>query len=370
MFERSIRDCNVAVVGGCGFLGSHLVNHLIDDRKCNVVVIDNLVVGRKEFLHPKASFCHADITHSEEYLYGIFQQTRTQYVFNYAAYPYIPDSFERPLHVFTVNANGALNVINAAQRAHVSGILQVSSAEIYGNWTLNGQQDGRNMIQEDDEVHPHSSYGASKAAVDFMVQARWREDRTRCIALRQFNCIGERETHPYVLPEIITQLYKQVDWLPPEGPAEIVSQLLDRIADWTPIPEEGRSPGKTGERHGVVHLGNNSSRDFMYAGDAVAMAVQLLEDGKFGEVYNLGSEESIKVYDLAKAVARILGFTMLDIRQSLHKIRPWEIWHLQSNNSKINEVVTHRPTVTLDQAIVRTLQHYIENKGIWAWEKR
>lgn len=346
MSRRYMDGKPVTVVGGCGFLGSHLVKHLIDDRGCDVTVIDNLVVGRKEFLHPKAKFCHADITHSEEYLYNVFKQTKSRYVFNYAAYPYIPDSFERPLHVFTVNANGALNVINAAARARVEGILQVSSAEIYGNWTLNGQADGRNSIREDDEVHPHSSYGASKAAIDFMVQARWKEARTPCISLRQFNCIGERETHPYVLPEIITQLYRQVSWK----------------------MGESNDPSER-KRHATVFLGNNSSRDFMYAGDAVVMAAQLLENGAFGEVYNLGSEDSIKVYDLAELTGKIMGFDEVSVVESLNKIRPWEIWHLQSNNAKLYEVVEHRPSVSLETAIQRTIQSYTYSGAVWSWEK-
>ena len=303
----TIQDTSVAVVGGCGFLGSHLVNHLINDRNCKVLVIDNLITGKKEFLHPKAKFEYADITGSELYLLKLFTQYKVEYVFNYAAEPYIPASFERPLHVFDINAFGALKVINAAQDAGVKGILQVSSAEIYGD------QDGK--ITEEAPVHPHSTYGAAKAAIDYLIQARWRENKTPCIALRQFNCIGERETHPYVVPEIINQLKKS----------------------------------------NKIRLGNNSARDFQYAGDAVRMAVELLEKGTFGEVYNMGSEETISIYELADLICWLMRREQVEVIPDTKRMRPWEIWHLQSDNTKLYNTIITRPKVSLEDALKRVI---------------
>lgn len=305
--QRVIKNVNVCVIGGAGFLGSHLVNHLIDDRDCNVIVLDNLISGQKKFIHPKAKFIYCDITKSEGVLYKIFKEHKIDYVFNYAAEPYIPVSFERPIHTFEINAMGALMVMNAAQNADVKGILQVSSAEIYG--------DAIGKIDESCPVRPHSTYGAAKAVIDSLVQIRWKEAKTPAIAMRQFNCVGERETHPYVIPEIIKQL------------------------------DSGR----------IVKLGNNSFRDFQYAGDAVRMAVELLEKGQFGEVYNMGSEEGVKIYDLAK----MLGATKVVVDES--RIRPWEIWHLQSDNSKLYSVIDYRPKTSLEEALKLVIKDYEKN---------
>ncbi len=328
---RRIADCDVAVVGGAGFLGSHLVEHLIVDRGCEVLVLDNLVTGRLEFLHPKAHFVHCDITGSERRLFQLFQ--RCDYVFNYAAEPYIPVSFARPLHVFNTNAVGALQVINAAQEAGVTGILQVSSAEIYGE----GRQDSK-PLSEDTPTTPHSSYGAAKAAIDAMVQVRWKEAHTPCIALRQFNCVGERETHPYIVPEIISQL----------------SQHTTNTAP-------------------VVRLGNNSYRDFLYAGDAVKLAVLLLERGSFGEVYNLGSETGIKMYDLAMLIGELMGFRNYRVEKDEERVRPWEIWHLQSDNSKLCKAFgtlgSPIPMVPLRTALQKTIAWFEKNGRKWPWMK-
>lgn len=319
---REIVECSVCVVGGAGFLGSHLVAHLVEDRNCSVLVLDNLSAGRREHLHPAAKFEHCDITKSEGQLLNFFCDNDVDYVFNYAAVPYIPVSFDRPLHVFDVNAVGAIHVINAAQQAGCKGVLQVSSAELYG------EADG--AISEDAPVRPRSSYGASKAAVDAYVQVRWMEAATKAIALRQFNCVGERETHPYVVPEIVSQLAQQT------GP----------------------------ER--VVKLGNNSRRDFMYAGDAVRLAVKLLERGDFGEVYNLGSERAVHVYDLVPMIAEHFGCTAR-VEIDPERERPWEIWHLQSDNAKVRGAVGSFTATPLEHALRLTVEDF-RRRGRWSWQ--
>lgn len=321
--ERKIQGVNVAVIGGLGFLGSHLVDHLIEDRNCNVLVLDNLITGLKKYKHPKAQFIWCDITHSEDELYRIFINEKIEYVFNYAAEPYIPVSFERPKHVVDINFNGAFNVIQAAQRANVKGILQVSSAEIYGDAPPH-------KIDETYPANPHSTYGVTKRAIDDMVQVRWKEAKTPAIAMRQFNCVGERETHEYIIPVIIDQLAKH-----------------------------------EGQREAIIQLGNDSYRDFQYAGDAVRMAAELLEKGEFGEVYNMGSETGIKMYELARRIGKIMGFNKVMVSPDPLRMRPWEIWHLQSDNKKLYSVIETRPEVDLDEALRRTVKFYQDNGNKW-----
>lgn len=318
---RKIKNVNVAVIGGAGFLGSHIVNHLIDDRKCNVVVLDNLIAGKMDFVNKKAKFIWCDITQSESQLRKIFEMYKIDYVFNYAAEPYIPVSFERPLHVFDINARGALMVINAGQDAGVKGILQVSSAEIYGDAP-------KHKIDEKYPATPHSTYGAAKLAIDTLVQCRWKEAKTPVIAMRQFNCYGERETHEYIIPVIIDQVSKTTN--------------------------------------GIIKLGNNSFRDFQYAGDAVRMAVELLEKGNFGEVYNMGSEEGVKMYDLAKIIGKIMG-KKIKVVQDPARVRPWEIWHLQSDNTKLYKTIKTRPSVSFQEGLKRTVEDFKTNG--WLYQK-
>jgi len=336
--SRNINNVNVVVIGGAGFLGSHLVDHLIEDRNCNVIVLDNLISGSKKFINKKAKFIYCDITQSESVLYKIFKDNNIDYVFNYAAEPYIPVSFERPLHTFNINAFGALKVMNAAQEAGVKGILQVSSAEIYG--------DAKGKINEEEPVRPHSTYGAAKAVIDSLVQIRWKEAKTPAIAMRQFNCLGENETHPYIIPEIINQISKGglgISWEEQKSLRNMIT-----VKDWEKEPDV------------VIELGNNSFRDFQYAGDAVRMAVELLEKGNFGEVYNIGSQEGIKMYDLAFKIGELMG-KKVSIFTNQSRVRPWEIWHLQSDNTKLYKTIDYRPRVSLEESLKRVIKDYNAN---------
>ena len=120
----------------------------------------------------------------------------------------------------------------------------------------------------------------------------------------------------------------------------------------------------------VVRLGNNSFRDFIYAGDAVRIAVELLERGEFGEVYNLGSETGIKIYDLAKLIGKVMGFADVRMEVDESRKRPWEIWSLLSSNEKIYAIMDARPPlVSLEESLRRTIRWYEESGRRWPWEK-
>ena len=318
---RQVKNENVCVIGGAGFLGSHLVDYLIEEKNCNVLVLDNLITGLTSYVNSKAKFIWFDIRGDEKELSKILKDNNIKYIFNYAAEPYIPECFERPMHFFDINATAVLKVLNACQEAKIEAILQVSSAEIYGNMT--------GKIKESDPVEPHSTYGVSKAAADGLVQVRWKEAGVPAIAMRQFNCVGERETHEYVIPEIISQLAES----------------------------------------NVVRLGNNSFRDFQYAGDAVKMAVELLEKGEFGEVYNMGSEGGIKIYELAELIGKLIGHDSIQIDVDQARVRPWEIWHLQSDNTKLYSIIDQKPEVDLEEALRRTIDFYYKNNKKWDWKK-
>jgi UDP-glucose 4-epimerase len=315
--NEKIENSKVCVIGGAGFLGSHLVDHLIQDKKCEVLVLDNLITGLTKYVNKDAKFKWFDIRDDENDLAKILEKEEIEWVFNYAAEPYIPECFERPMHFFDINATAVLRVLNASQKAGIRGLLQVSSAEIYG--------DMKGKITEKDLVIPHSTYGVSKMAADGLVQVRRREAGVPAIAMRQFNCVGERETHEYVIPEIIQQLAKS----------------------------------------NMVRLGNNSFRDFQYAGDAVRMAVELLEKGELGEVYNMGSENGIQIYDLAYLIGDLMGHKEIIIETDDSRKRPWEIWHLQSDNTKLYSVIEARPEVNLRDALQKTISYFCENGNNW-----
>ncbi len=244
------------------------------------------------------------------------------------SYPYVPDSYTRPLHVFTTNANGCMAVINAAQEAGCKGILEMSSAEIYAN-----QEFEEGGLTESSRVAPCSTYGCAKMAVDAWCQTAWKERQTPVLALRQFNAIGTRDiTHPYVCPAIFRQLIGQ-----------------------NPVQD------------GVVYLGNNSQRDFIDADDAMRIAIELLEKGDWGGIYNSGSGESHYIYDIAEMIGDIMGFPSVEVIVDESRKRAWELWNLKSNNSKLYETIEYRPRLSFRESLEETIRWYVEEEFTWPW---
>ena len=116
-----------------------------------------------------------------------------------------------------------------------------------------------------------------------------------------------------------------------------------------------------------MNLGNNSFRDFQYAGDAVKMAVELLEKGEFGEVYNMGSEGGIQIHDLAHLIGKLMGHEEVEIVTDQSRVRPWEIWHLQSDNTKLYAAIGQKVPTSLEDALQKTIDYFYANEDKWDW---
>lgn len=321
---RTIRNCSVAVVGGAGFLGSHLVDHLIEDRGCKVLVLDNLSIGRMEYVNKEASFERFDVCGCEDKLASILRKHSVRWLFMVAAIPFVPDGFKQPLHTFENTATVVLKVLNAVQKAEIDGALVISSAEIYGS-SVSG------AISEDTPIRPHSTYAAAKQAADSLVQVRWHEAGIKSLAARQFNSYGPRCLQPLVLTTIISQLAN--------GPN--------------------------------VKLGNDTTRDFQFCTDTVRIWVELLEKGEWGQVVNCGSETCIKIYDLARLVGKMMGHNSINIEVDPDRVRPdkVEVWHLHANCKKLHSIIGYRERVSLEEGIRRTIEWFRRNDSKWDFRR-
>ena len=81
----------------------------------------------------------------------------------------------------------------------------------------------------------------------------------------------------------------------------------------------------------------------------------------------MGSEEAISIYDLAGKIGHWMGFEKVNIETDSERVRPWEIWHLQSDNTKLYSVIDRRPEVSLDEALQRTIRYFNDNGQKWDW---
>ena len=176
-----IAPVKVCVIGGAGFIGSNLVDKLIQ-QGYQVLVLDNFVSGSKENINEKAEWIEFDIRDDYQKLAKILKEHQIQDVYHLAAEPYIPECFERPKEFFEVNAVGTLNVLMACKEAKIRKLMYYSSSEVYGSWP--------GKISEKTPTNPHSTYAVSKLAGDRLCFTFFKEHNLPVIILRQFNCFS------------------------------------------------------------------------------------------------------------------------------------------------------------------------------------
>ncbi|MBU2541443.1 MAG: GDP-mannose 4,6-dehydratase [Candidatus Omnitrophica bacterium] len=321
----NFKNRNVLVTGGAGFIGSSIVRELLKE-KAKVIVYDNFLSGDISNLQDLGSpidIIKGDIL--DKGLTRILKAKRIEYVFNLAAEPYIPHCYYRPQKFFEVNANGALNVLLACRDAKVKRILQYSTSEVYGTAQYI-------PMDEDHPTRPLSTYAVSKLAADRLCYTLHHEQGIPVIILRQFNVYGPRETQPYIIPEIITQLAK--------GPE--------------------------------LKLGNiTARRDLTYVLDAAQGAIALMKCREAeGEVVNLGTGKDWSVEAMAKTCTRLMGYEKAKIVIEKTRLRPLDVSRLQCNYSKIQKLTGWRPKVSLKEGLASTIEHFKEMGNKWIWETK
>lgn len=320
-----LKSKHIMTVGGAGFIGSSLTRELVD-RGANVFVYDNFIYGDQQNIAEISDQIHivdGDILSGK--LYTTMQECKIDYVFNLAAEPYIPHCYDNPEKFFDVNVKGTMNVLWASKLFDVQKVVHFSSSEVYGTSKYV-------PMDEDHPTLPLSTYAVSKLAADRLCHVWAKEHEIPVVILRLFNVYGERESQPYVIPEIITQLSKS-------------SQ---------------------------VKLGNiKAERDFTYVGDAVEAIVELLNnDILVGEVVNLGSNKTYSIEELAHIIGNLLNYDNIEIIVEKSRLRPIDVDRLQCDYSKIRKLIGWIPKTTIEQGLSKTIDWYHENGCEWSWEKR
>ena len=320
----NLKNENVLVTGGSGFIGSSLVRELLKNE-ANVIVYDNFISGSLSNLADvidNIKVVRGDIRRPK--LVDTFTQYDIDYVFHLAAEPYIPKSYDNPLDFIDVNIFGTLNVLMACKEIEVKRMLFFSSSEVYGTAK-------KIPMKEDHPTLPLSTYAVTKLAGDRLCYVFHHEHNIPVLIARPFNCYGPRETQPYVIPEIITQLVK--------GPS--------------------------------VKLGNiNAKRDFTYVEDTVKGALALMESNiPNGEVVNIGSNKAYSIEELANKIGDIMNYEHVDIQVENARLRPLDVDLLQCDNAKISTLTNWKPQTSIDDGLINTINWYLSNDKKWVWEK-
>lgn len=188
----------VLVTGGAGFIGSNLVDRLVEDG-FEVIVIDDLSGGKKENLNPAAKLYKLNICDYDKML-PLFENV--EYLFHLAALPRVQYSIENPIETHIANVNGALNVLTASKEKNVKKVIFSSSSAIYG--------DAKNLpTKENEKSNPLSPYALHKLIGEKYCKLFNNLYGLQSVSLRYFNVYGNRQSGEGAYATVIAKFLEQ-----------------------------------------------------------------------------------------------------------------------------------------------------------------
>jgi len=293
------------VTGGAGFIGSHVVDALVE-RGDDVVVLDDLSRGRTENVNPDARLVTADVRDAEA-VAAAFEQAKPETCFHLAAQADVRVSVARPVFDAEVNLIGTINVLETARAADTHVVFSSTGGAIYGECD-------EGPADEDSPRLPLAAYGASKLAGEEYLATWNRLYGARHVALRFGNVYGPRQD--------------------PHGEAGVVAIFFGRIANGQ-------------ELH--IFGDGRQTRDYVFVADVVA-ATLAAADGPAG-VYNVGTGIETSVLELAEACKRASG---VDAEVVFDPPRLGELARSVLDPGRAEALLGFRPVTSLDDGLNAT----------------
>ena len=266
----------ILVTGGCGFIGSNLVRHLLASPEHQVLNIDKLTyAGNPRSLadlseEPRYQFSQTDICDADA-INSVFKQFQPDWVMHLAAESHVDRSIDGPGEFIQTNIVGTFNLLQSA-RAHYEALtgdahdrfrfLHVSTDEVYGSLGATG------LFHESTAYDPHSPYSASKAASDHLARA-WADT--------------------YGLPILVTNCSN--NYGPFQFPEKLIPVVILKALRGSPIPVYGKG---------------ENIRDWLYVGDHAEALHTVIAKGKTGQTYNIGGNNERQNIDLVRLLCSLL----------------------------------------------------------------
>ena len=303
------------VTGGAGFIGSHIVEHLVG-AGAEVVVLDDLSTGKRENIAPwlaKLTLVEGSITDPKACARAI---AGADHVIHLAAIPSVPRSVADPGRSHDVNATGTLNVLVAARDARVKRVVYAASSSAYGDTAELPKHEAM-------APRPRSPYAAAKLLGEGYCRAFHSSYGLPAIALRYFNVFGPRQNpnseYAAVMPKFVTAALA------------------------------GAAP--------VIYGDGGQTRDFTFIENVVRanLAACLAPPTAFGEVFNIGCGERLSIADLWTRIAALVGNWVAPRHEPA---RPGDVRDSLASLDRATRVLGWRPTVPLDEGLRRTISSF------------
>lgn len=302
------------VTGGAGFIGSHLVEHLVNNGH-DVIVIDDLSTGKREnirhLLHnSRLSFVQGSITSSDfsrEFI------PDADGIFHLAALTSVPRSLQDPVTTNEVNVKGTLNVLVAARDHGVKKVVYASSSSVYGDTAALPRK-------ETMPPNPKSPYAVSKLAGEYYCQVFSELYGLKIVSLRYFNVFGPRQDphsqYAAVIPRFITSILT------------------------------GQPP--------IIYGDGTQTRDFTYVKDVVQANVKAMESDAEG-IFNVAYNQRISVLSILTMIAEEVGVMVNPIHEPP---RPGDIHDSQADISLARRSFGYSPEYSVRSGLRETIAWY------------
>jgi UDP-glucose 4-epimerase len=303
----------VLVTGGAGFIGSHVVDKLIEANH-EVVIVDNLATGYQKNLNSKARFYQLDILDTK--LDEVFSKERPEVIFHLAAQTDVQASLNNPQYDAMVNILGTVNVLEASRKNAVKKIIYASSAAGYGD-------NNALPLKESERIAPLSYYGVSKHTPEHYFPIYQQLYGLEYTVLRFSNAYGPRQIS--------------------KGEGGV-------IAIFTSLLVKDQQPKIFGD--------GEQSRDFIYVEDIALANLKALEKGN-KEIINISSQEKTTVNQLFEVLKQLSNSSQSP------KYMPTRAGEIKENslaNTKAKDKLAWEPKVSLKEGLRRTIEFYKEEK--------
>jgi dTDP-glucose 4,6-dehydratase len=314
----------VLVTGGCGFIGSNFIRHLLrrsDDY--HVVNLDAVTyAGNPANLldlweNPRYTFVQGDICDLP--LVERVMSSEVDAIVHMAAESHVDRSILDPASFVRTNVLGTQTLLEAACKASVARFLHVSTDEVYGSLDAVGR------FTEQSPLAPSSPYAASKAAADLLVLSYVRTYGVPAMITRASNNYG-----PYQFPEKVIPLF------------------VTNALEWRELPLYGDGQ----------HV-----RDWLFVEDHCEGLVRVLQAGRVGEIYNIGGGQECTNLELARLLVRAVGVPEDMIR--FVNDRPAHDRRYALSSEKMAVELGWQPRVTLEEGLARTVAWYRKHVSWW-----
>jgi dTDP-glucose 4,6-dehydratase len=312
---------NIAVTGGCGFIGSNLIELLLGKKDVDRVVnIDSLTYAGshrnvKDILeYENYYFERCDIRDTAAVI-DVFNRHNIEYVFHLAAESHVDNSINNPFPFVQSNVVGTMSLLEASRRKGIKKFINVSTDEVYGELGKEGK------FTEDSIVNPSSPYSATKSSADLIVSSYVKTYKFPAITTRCSNNYGPKQHKEKFIPVVINSVYQD-------------------------------------EKIPVYGTGKNI-RDWIYVGDHCRALWKVFTDGNDGEVYNIGSNAEKSNLQIIQQICRLMKVRPKDHIEHVGD-RLGHDFRYAIDNSKITKL-GWKPMFTISQGMKKTVNWYIES---------